>query len=407
MVNSRQLTRHTWVVTASPHRQPSVLFTTATTGFYGSTKVMVRHAAALMAEGSKVSVALDSRLIRPGESARLLDELRVMGAAVHQIEGLTSWRALLPFGSVARSFRSIDADVVVSTQVRDAAASALLSSHADVLFVALVQNHPRFSGRRPTAWVKWRLYRLALRSADRVVCVAEHVASIVQSELGVDRNRVGIVANLVDVAERNASASNRTALRSSLSVASDQVLAVNVARIHPQKGQLDLIDALAEVGDPSLVVALVGGIEAHGAADYRRRIEQRAETLGVADQLRWLGFRDDVPSFLDAADFFVSASRWEAGPSLAVLEAMSAECALLATDHGERLEGFTDGEHGIYVPAGNPHALAGGLRQMLAFSQAERNAMGMAARALVERRTRRLAGTSSFSDQLSIVLQRI
>ena len=83
----------------------------------------------------------------------------------------------------------------------------------------------------------------------------------------------------------------------------------------------------------------------------------RTAALGLTERLIFLGYRDDVPDLLQAADLFVLPSHSEGTP-LSILEAMAARCAVVATNVGGIPEIVEDGQTGCLVPARRPAELA-------------------------------------------------
>jgi glycosyltransferase involved in cell wall biosynthesis len=81
--------------------------------------------------------------------------------------------------------------------------------------------------------------------------------------------------------------------------------------------------------------------------------------------VRFLGFRDDVPDLLAAADFFLLPSRMEGMP-LSVLEAMSHALPVIATPVGGVPEVITEGEHGYFVPVDDPMVLSAAIARLVA-----------------------------------------
>ena len=92
-----------------------------------------------------------------------------------------------------------------------------------------------------------------------------------------------------------------------------------VAAFEPRKGHLSLIDALAQV--PNVRAALVGAGSATAA------IEARIAELGLGERVRLLGWRDDVPAILAAADALALPSLGNECLPYAILEAMAARAA--------------------------------------------------------------------------------
>ena len=82
-----------------------------------------------------------------------------------------------------------------------------------------------------------------------------------------------------------------------------------------------------------------------------------ADRLGVGDRVTFLGFRRDMDALLSACDLVVLPSLYEGLP-LALIEAMAAGQAVVATDIGGTRELVVDGETGILVPPRDPAALA-------------------------------------------------
>ena len=94
-----------------------------------------------------------------------------------------------------------------------------------------------------------------------------------------------------------------------------------------------------------------------GAGPLREDLEAEAARLGLADRVRFLGVRRDRATLYAAMDLFVLPSRWE-GLSLALVEAMGAGRAVVATDVGGNPEVVQHGRTGLLVPPGDAGALA-------------------------------------------------
>jgi glycosyltransferase involved in cell wall biosynthesis len=131
-----------------------------------------------------------------------------------------------------------------------------------------------------------------------------------------------------------------------------------VGLLVPRKGVHVLLDALA---DPRLPTDLT--LRIAGDGPERGALEAQARTLGLADRVEFLGFREDVPKLLGEADAFVLPSQLEQQP-LVLIEALGAGLPCLATDVG----GVADqlGDDGVVVPPNSAPALADGLLSLLA-----------------------------------------
>lgn len=139
-----------------------------------------------------------------------------------------------------------------------------------------------------------------------------------------------------------------------------RVAVVNVASFYAVKAQDVLVRAAAELkrrGAPVTTLFLGDGAE-------REKVERLAKELGLdATEVRFLGFRNDVPDLLAASDVFCLPSRAEGFP-MSILEAMSHRLPVVCTPVGGNPELVTGGEHGALVPVDDPGAIAGALASL-------------------------------------------
>jgi len=86
-----------------------------------------------------------------------------------------------------------------------------------------------------------------------------------------------------------------------------------------------------------------------GDGPLRPRLERLATRLGIADRVRFLGWREDVPALMASADLLVCPSLYEPLGNV-VIEAWSAGLPVVATASDGPTGLITDGETGILVP---------------------------------------------------------
>ena len=94
-------------------------------------------------------------------------------------------------------------------------------------------------------------------------------------------------------------------------------------------------------------------IDIAGDGPERSTLEALAESMSVAEQVSFLGFRQDVSKILRESDCFVLPSSSE-GLSYSVMEAMAAGIPAIVTDVGGNSELVVDGETGMLVTANDP-----------------------------------------------------
>ncbi len=152
--------------------------------------------------------------------------------------------------------------------------------------------------------------------------------------------------------------------------------------LSPAKGTEDLIDAAALLRDRGLacIIDIAGGETAPG---QHAALEERITQAGLEEVVRLRGMLDEAArdDALAEADCFVLPSHSEALP-MAVLEAMAAGLAVIATTVGALGEVVVEGQTGRLVPPREPAALADAM-QALAEDPAARSRLGQAGRARI------------------------
>ncbi|HLJ69546.1 MAG TPA: glycosyltransferase family 4 protein [Chloroflexota bacterium] len=171
----------------------------------------------------------------------------------------------------------------------------------------------------------------------------------------------------------------RADLRTELGLRHDSLLLGMVARLTRWKGQEELLRAalplLAEMPQLALLFAGSEDITGRGLA---ARLQQLARETGVADRVRLLGHRSDVPTILDALDLFAHPSRDEPF-GLAVLEAMAHRLPVVAWAEGGTAEIVLDGVTGFLVEPADLPGLTRALATLLR-DEPLRRQMGVDAR---------------------------
>jgi glycosyltransferase involved in cell wall biosynthesis len=201
----------------------------------------------------------------------------------------------------------------------------------------------------------------------------------------------------------------REEARARFRIAAERPAVALVGRVSDWKGQDVLIRALAEA--PLVergAVALLAGDPAPGAGELPHRLEMLAGGLGVAERVRWLGFRADVDDVWAAADVAVVPSTRPEPLGLVAMEAGAAGLPVVASAHGGVAEVVRDGETGLIVPPGDALALASAVR-LLADDPGLAARMGAAARERVAEHfgvDRMLAELQDLYDELAAARRR-
>lgn len=315
-------------------------FVLATSG--GGTGRHIRMlAAGCAAKGAAVRVlgpaqtGRDFRFSASGESVRFVPvEIASRPHPAGDLRAIARLRRLLP-----------GADVVHAHGMRAGALTALALAvvRRRPSLVVTVHNAPVAGGA--TGAVYRTLELIVARRADSVLCVSADLADRMRAA-GARRVGAAVVP-----------AETSSAIAPSVSAQSPP-LVLAVGRLATQKGFAVLLEAAARWRDlrpgPRLMIVGQGPLDAE--------LRAKAASLGVAAE--FAGHRDDVPALLAAAAVFVLPSQWE-GQALILQEALRAGAAIVATRVGGN-PAVAGEDAAVFVPPGDPAALADAIRAVLA-----------------------------------------
>ncbi len=214
-------------------------------------------------------------------------------------------------------------------------------------------------------------YRLSRRLADRVTAVSEAVAKAHLQARMVSGEKLTVLPNGIDTKAWRPDAQVRAVMRGQLDL-EDVFVWLAVGRLEPVKDYPTLLAAMARVPEPSLLLIA-------GAGPLRSELAGLAARLGVGRRVRFLGFQPEVKRWMQTADGFVLASRWEGLP-MALLEASACGLPIVATDVPGTREAVADGQTGRLAAPGEAEALAAAMTATILDSPEERSAMGTRAR---------------------------
>jgi glycosyltransferase involved in cell wall biosynthesis len=310
---------------------------------------------------------------------------------------LTPWSDLRYFVELLSLLRERRFDVVHLSAAKAALYGRLAARAAGVPIVIFnAHGFPFHDFSNPAARITLATIEklLSRYCTDMVVCCGEAVRAYALSHNIVPSSRLVTIENGVEIPE---SLPEPDAARRALGLPSEAPIIVTVGRLARQKAPENFLRAAAavtrEVPGVRFLVVGDGPLKSH--------LQTLAERLGIAASVQFLGFRDDVPLILRAADIFALFSRWEGLP-LTILEAMAAERPVVATAVDGNMEAVQHGRTGLLSPAEDIDQFAMNLTTLVRAPDRARE-MGSAGRRLVEERF----CVDRMAHQLSDLYQRL
>lgn len=344
----------------------TILYAMASPSYSGAEKIALQ-----VADWAERHTPYDVRFLGPvaGELARRLSERNyaVQVADPLSVEGLKPWteggwglRRLLDWNRAAR-------------RIVDQAGVGVV--HCFGIPSLLGTATVRWSGEPGVIWHVHDIYRdrprnrlilsLLGRLADRVVTVSDAVKRNLL-ELGVQDGRLTTVYNCFERPE--VSDLSEAEAKRAIGYREEDFLVVMVGQLAEWKGQHVLLAAVRRLGQEtqgSMKTLIVGKPLGEDGSGYARYLRDLAERPEVSGQVDFLGYREDVPRLMRAADVLVHASvRGDPLPTV-ILEAMASGCCIVASDVGGVGEMVRDGREAELVPPGDVETLHRALRKLI------------------------------------------
>jgi glycosyltransferase involved in cell wall biosynthesis len=276
-------------------------------------------------------------------------------------------------GKLTTTFRRVRPDAVVAF---------LYEAIMPTRLAARVAGVPAIISSIRNEYFGPRYRELLLRSTERLsaetVVNSKKVAQSLVRRGVVSQRQIVVIPNGVDVSLFDPSQGAREVTRSSLGVTDAEFMWLTVGRLAEQKAYPNLFQAL------SLVVESMprSKLFVAGRGPLHDELRLLADRSGLQGNVSFIGFRDDIPSILAAADAFVMASRYEGMPN-ALMEALASGLPAVGTDVGGIPELIRDGVTGYLVPPSQPRALASAMARLAQAPAHERIEMGERGRSLV------------------------
>jgi len=142
----------------------------------------------------------------------------------------------------------------------------------------------------------------------------------------------------------------RKLIRASLRTDNDATVIIQVSRMQSWKGHRLHLEALSMLKDlPNWICWQVGGPQRPSEITYFESLKAEAGRLGIAERIRFLGQRNDVPQLLRAADLFCQSNLRPEPFGIVFIEALFAALPVVAVASGGALE-IIDDNCGFLTP---------------------------------------------------------
>ncbi|MGB9735985.1 MAG: glycosyltransferase [bacterium] len=208
--------------------------------------------------------------------------------------------------------------------------------------------------------IRQTLDRIASHEVDHIIACSDGVKKVLMNYERVEPWKITVIYNGTEINKfKPRNIEQRQQIKEKLKVG-DKIVLTFTAHLRPAKGHQYLLEAISKIKNqyPNIVLFLIGdGI-------LMNELTTITKQLDIENNVRFWGYRADIPNFLSATDIYVHPSV-EEGFGIAIIEAMAAGLPVIATNVGGIPEIITNGVNGILVPPENPQALADAIVELI------------------------------------------
>ncbi|GAX92060.1 glycosyltransferase [Effusibacillus lacus] len=332
-----------------------ILFLIRSLQFGGAERQLVTLAKGLHQKGLNVGVTV----FYPG--GPLQAELHEVGIQVIVLEKRGRWDLVGFFMKLIQTIRAFQPDILHG-----------YLGVPNILTVLLKPIFPKvkmvwgvrasFMDLEKYDWLIKTLYKIECklsRFADLII--ANSYAGMEYSiKQGFPAQKMIVVPNGINMEQFGLDLESKNQMRRVWGISEDETLIGMVGRLDPMKDHSTFLKAA------TLLVKEITNVRfvcvGEGPLDYKRQLQEEAETLGLSKHLLWIGNVNDMSAVYNALDILTLSSYGEGFPNV-IGEAMACGVPCVVTEVGDSAR--IVGDTGVVVPPKSPDQLAEGLKAML------------------------------------------
>lgn len=332
------------------NKKPLILFHTVSHREWGGQEIRVFNESRWMArQGHRIMIAAP-------EGSPIFEKSEKEGWEVFSI-AFTRQRILSDMLKLRSILKAVRPDVFNTHGNMDAKAGLTAAWGLGISCVIL--------SRHITPQVSNRFYNRMLykKLCHRVFTTSKIAVRQILEDLDVPADRVhSIPSGIMPPAQLTGQETAMVDLGKRLGLPQETRFIGYVGRLSPAKGLSFLMDAFSTLKQifPELHLVFVGG------GDMQPELSDQARQNGVAKAVHFMGFQNDPWPFYRAFECMVLPSTDDEGVAQVLLEAMFAECPVVASDVGGIPDVVIHRKTGLLVPPKDAASIADAVRLILA-----------------------------------------
>ena len=235
--------------------------------------------------------------------------------------------------------------------------------------IVIETSHGREAWRK--GWIKSHFIvdRFISLFVDKYIAVSQSNAAYLVSCKGLPKDKISVIYPGSDLSKFDPTYLAPAGLKASMGMSEDDPIVVFIGRLEPQKGHRILLEAMSAVREVVPRIRLICA----GEGSLREELEQQVRTLRLEDNVRFIGYPEDIRDWLAIAYFTILPSLYEGLP-VTPIESLAAGKTVVATAVDGTPEVVINEQTGLTVPARDVQALSAAMCRLLQNEQL-RNSM--------------------------------
>jgi L-malate glycosyltransferase len=281
---------------------------------------------------------------------------KAVSAGIHTVSFEQSSR--YDFGILSKLIKFIKTENIAIIHTHGARANFygyLLRMMTNVTWFTTVHSDPRndFLGRGAVGQFFTRLHLFVLKKPDHFFAISSRFKDMLV-KFGVDKSKITTIFNGIDFTEEKTALSQEV-----LKLSQADFVIIMVARFDPVKRHDLAIEAFGKFAKnhPDAKLLFVGD------GPTRIEMERLVEQKGLASQVRFLGYREDISALFTLADVTILTSKTESFP-LVLLESAREKTPVITTDVGGVRDMIPDSSYGFVLENSDVNTIIGALEKM-------------------------------------------
>jgi len=332
-------------------KNKKILILHSSNDLYGASKIFLQIIELLKSNGHQIHVVLTSN----GPLDKMISQIKGTHVSYYSL-GVLRKKYLNPLGLINRLVANIKAIKFLSNYIKDNSIDLVYTNTSTILcggiaakkngIPSLFHVHEIPTGNKLYEFFSGKIIN---SYSNKVLTVSNSVKNHwikYIHDKKIERIYNGIVFEKIDSLNK-------------IDRNQDDFVITSVARLIPYKGHMFLIDIANELIKKSIKFKfLIVGDTLSSYTSYEKSVKQKVNDLGLEDQIKFLGFRNDISSILKQSDLFIHAAIAPDPLPTVLFESLHNDLPSVATNLGGAIEILDNGNNGLLIPYNDPKKAA-------------------------------------------------